>query len=425
MPSGKQNLLYTDNLLEVPGSITVGKSEDIIRYNGFVDNLLEEHKYHCMIPVGTRRYMVLGDLYRDLLTHPSMIRLGEVKELGIMHGERRYLDSETGKTRKSSESLVSAHQRRVAHCLDLAVRNEIATRINSSKEEHVSLAIASGLLHDLYSAALSDQGRLADWGALDEERNIELILEDHGLVERLWRNGVDPEDVISAVRGEHPVIGSLINSGKRNTLDMDRVSYTLTDMRLVGISQPESRLFHDYKMDPYVLDIHEYVNTGEGLVFYRPEAVRRLLYVRAWLSRDNYKSSSNRAGEAFLENELKRLRREGKLRDKYMHALNDHGFEEYLRGVMDPEVFKRFFSRVPGYFEEIARFYFLGKDDVEGLYTEPFIVKQEHAFSPATDTLVLDERRGEVPFREIFPEDAEKIDAIAGSCKYVGVYMMR
>jgi len=48
--------------------------------------------------------------------------------------------------------------------------------------------------------------------------------------------------------------------------------------------------------------------------------------------------------------------------------------------------------------------------------------KKQKKFKPGTGTLVSDDHGRSVPFREFFPEDAKKIEDIADSCEYVGVY---
>jgi len=314
--------------------------------------------------VGTRRVIAHGDLYREITNNPLFIRLCCIKQLGL-HG----LISGRGPDYVSD---VSAQQNRYRHGLDTAVRMEIALRLNGCDNDMVNLGIASGLLHDIYTPAFSDQGKLANREMFDEEKNIEMILKDKRLKKILQKIGVNPTDVISMVRGEYPTFGKFLNSEE---LDIDKISYTVVDSENIHPStvKPEdTHLFEWYRTDPYVRDLHEsiYTDNNGKMAFLRAEPVRKLLYLRAWMHKNYYYSPANRAREAFLENELRKLWKKGKLSKKKMLKMNDSDLEHIIRGHVEERMHREFFSLFPDAFCESAKIKYHSVEEILKKYKD-------------------------------------------------------
>jgi HD superfamily phosphohydrolase len=398
---------------------TMEEISESVNYREEFRDRYEDDIFDREIVVGTRHIVAHGGIYRDITKHPLFLRLAWINQLG-MHG---FIGSSI-----DSEYIVdtSSNQKRYGHSLDTGIRMEVAARVNSFDEEAVKLGIASGLLHDAYMAPMSEQGKRANRKALDEEKNIELILRDKELIKTLSRHNVKPDDVILAVRGQYPAIGKMLNSPE---LDIDKVSYTLIDTCKINPNtvKPEERhLFEWYRWDPLVQNIHEtiFINHNNDVVFLVPGSVKKLLHLRSWMYSNVYFSPTNRAREAFLERELERLWNEGKLSLEKMLKMNDNEFERCIKRYIEKKTHMEIFSMFPDAFHELARIKDGSLEDVQKEYGNRLLVKKQPKFSPATETLVSGRERRSVPFREVFPEDAKKIEDIADSCEYIGVYSM-
>lgn len=419
-------MVTTPNLVEVPACITVGSPEEIRMHLSYVFDFIEGYDTGPPVTVGSRQFLIKGPLYTELMDNPTVRRLGNIKQLGDIRGTWReggYVPDDPEITR--DVYFAGATHTRYLHSLDTAIRMEIATRYNHPYDDTlINLAIASGILHDLYTPPLSEHGAMANREALDEEKNIELIMKDDAILGILNRHGIDPVGVIKAVRGGHPELGRLLNSPG---LDLDKVSYTLIDAAHLGPRPSDMSMFGFYMSDVHTSDIHFFVDICDGEpVYLVPEAVRKILYIRSWMCRDVYKSSANRLREAFLRSELERSWGEGILSIENMLSMNDHEFERFLGSVLDPEIHRNIFQQTfPENLEEVGRFYGESEDDVRKRFGDDVMVIRGKAFNPATGTLVRNYWESEKEnraFREMFPRDAEAMESMAASTEYVGVY---
>ncbi len=415
IPNIERHVIISPNLIEIPDPITLGSYDDIERSRKYVESLKERY-IDCFpiggFQIGTRRIVPQGEIYQDLLKIPSFRRLSNIKQLGMIG-----VFSSVG---TDGQVDMCSYQSRGDHSFDVPIRLEISCRLNSFDEYHVNLSLTSGALHDIYIPAFSDHGKFVDPEKLDEEENIELILSDQDIMAYLKKFGVDARDVIDTVRGKYPIIGQMLNS---KGLDIDQIAYTIMDCDHVHYltacpDQPD--IFIGYRLDPSVRDLHESLDEdGKNVFFLNPRAVRKMLYLKAWLYKNHYLSGSNRAREVFLQHELKK-HTPGKITAEQVRRMEDWQFKNFLE-EMNRSLYKRFLSVDSDSFREIARIRDVGEEEVRKDYGEKFLVKKQKRFNAGTSTLVKRSHKI-MPFSQAFPKDAQILEDMADSCEYVGVY---
>jgi len=415
IPNVERRVIMSPYLAEMPDPITLGAYDDIQRSRKYVESLKDAY-VECFpvggFQIGTRRIVPHGEIYQDLLKIPNFRRLSKVKQLGMIG-----VFSSVG---TDGQMDMCSCQTRGDHSFDVPIRMEISCRLDSFDEDEISLAIASGALHDAYTPAFSEHGKLVDPGKLDEERNIMLIAKDEDTMAYLRKFGVGARDVINAVWGVYPVIGEMLNS---ENLDVDKIAYTIMDsdhVHYLTACPDQTDLFIGYRLDPAVRDLHESISSdGKKVFFTDPHALRKMLYLRAWLHKNHYLSGSNRAREVCLEHELKK-RPAGKVTARQVMKMEDWQFEHYLKEV-NSALYSRFQSADSDSFQEIARIRDASEKDVRKDYGKGFLVKKQARFNPGTCTL-LKMHGSIIPFHEAFPQDAQMLGDIADSCEYIGVY---
>ena len=415
IPNIERRVIMSPNLSEIPDAITLGSYDEIERSRKYVESLKDGYA-DCFpmggFQIGTRRIVPHGEIYQDLLKIPNVRRLFKVRQLGMIG-----VFSGTG---TDGQMDMCSYQNRADHSFDVSIRMEISCGLDGFDEDEINLAIASGALHDIYTPAFSEHGKFVDPEKLDEEKNIRLILSNQDIMAYLKKFGINPHDVIYAVKGSYPVIGAMLNS---SGLDVDQIAYTIMDsdhVHYLTACPDQTDLFIGYRLDPAVRDLHESIsNDGKKVFFMEPHAVRKMLYLQAWLYKNHYLSGSNRAREVCLQNELKK-HRAGKVTAEQVMKMEDWQFEDFLKEIND-KLYSRFQSVDSDSFQEIARIRDASEEEVRKEYGGKFLVKKQGRFNPGTSTL-LKKHRDVVPFFAEFPQDAQTLEDIADSCEYIGVY---
>ena len=350
-------------------------------------------------------YIVHGEIYDDFCSR--IARLENVRQLGL--------------TTASGEYAFTDHTR-FLHSLVMAVMAERVLARNGFSEEVVNLGIASSILHDMATPPFSDYGMLGAGAALDEERAIELFREDRELQSTLGKYRMSWPDVVSCIRGEHPALGRLVNSN--DSLDIDGVSYVAMDAAKIYGNRPDGGIA-PYLQRPHLFDLHEDIVFHDGKpVFSDPDKTADFLAARALMFRDVYYSPQNRAREAFLERELRRLWKEGVLKAERMVSMTDNGFRVLLEGNIPAGLYRAIFLDFYA-FEETRRMPAdrLSEAGVESSGPD-CVVYHKPPFKPKTRTPVM-VRGIPAPLEDALPEAATLIKETARACDYVGVYRLK
>jgi len=299
----------------------------------------ENEKAPFYFTIGNVRLLVHGGIYLDLFTIPQFYRLSGIKQLGTLNGHYMFAGAEH-----------TRHQ----HSIDTAIRVESAvSRLYPNNIELINLAIASGMLHDIFTPPFSEHGKFGNRKGLDEEYNINRVFNYPEILEVLEKYSIDPNELISVIRGEHPKLGKLLNSDQ---LDIDKISYTNMDGRFVVPHYTEPEKFEVYASNPMQFIQESVALTEDGdIAFTDAYAVRDILIRRAELFTGVYSSELNRAREAFLEPELERLWENHDLTVDKILEMNDIELKNFLRDRIDPIIFYELFEIFSDKFEEYNR----------------------------------------------------------------------
>ena len=390
-------------ITEAQPPMEVGTIEDILRSTTTFGDAAARYDDQLIMGIGGKTIIVHGDVYLDMFTCPEILRLFDVRQLGMVSNDHIF----TG-----------ADHKRYSHSLAVALRVEMALRTNSASEELVRLGIVSAALHDAAMPPLSEQGKLGARDALDEEINVAKLVGKPGIAKLLKKHGVKGEDVIACVRGQYPELGPLLNS---KGLDLDQMSYIMDDSAVVLVNEPDQRRMKLYMRDPSVQNLHFGIITNDAYaLFLDPEAVIEMLWMRAWLFRDVYQGSFQRGREAFMEVVMRRLWDEGVLDRKKLLEMQDDEFIALVKRNTDGVLGEALFS-YESMFEEVARCYGETEDSVRRRYGDGFVVKSWKPFRPGTETMVSHRSR-DVPVYVVFPDDAREIESIGRRHGYIGVY---
>ena len=224
---------------------------------------------------------------------------------------------------------------------------------------------------------------------------------------------------------KHPIVGPLINSFQG--IDLDNVAYLLLDHDWVNLGSPfdDMQSFAQAPSKPF--DAYRQLKfIDDQWAFTDGEQIRDLLYFRAMSYQRIYHNPWNRAKEAFISRELKKLHQQGVITTEMMLMIDDTQFQEILAEHLDQKTYENFFWMGVG-FEEVDREYDLTKfNQLEAQYRDDQnkIAYKFKPPRPATDTLV--QHQGEVvSFEQAFPEDAGRIQEIIDSLNYVGIFERR
>lgn len=370
------------------------------KHPGYFRALTDQYDDQIMIFLdhSNVRYIVHGGIYLDFLGSPEISRLGGVRQLGLINANQALM----------------THHTRIEHGLATGIMNELITRRNGLDEGLVNLSTVSGLLHDTATPAYSEYGKLANRGELNEEDNIVLVLD--GLSGLLNKYEIKKDDVVACVRGEHPVIGKLLNS---DGIDTDKISYTGLDIQHLSGYRDLKEIDEYLKSDPFLFDIYEDIRIVNGNpVFSNPKRVTLFLKARATMFRYVYFDSPR---EAFFETKLRNLWSRGILTREKLISMIDGDLDQILLKD-DPEMYDKVtlpFSKI----REVQRIHGGTLEEAKKTFGNDFAVKAWDGFNPATSTLVQTPS-GIKSFEEAYPEEANKIKSIADSCKYIGVYEM-
>lgn len=353
-----------------------------------------------------------GSIYYDLTTTPKINRLNCISHCGKVSVNPYPLSLEN-----SSVGL---------HSYYTALMMEYVLDMLGRDQDEINLGVASSFLHDAALPPFADQGKFASMDDLDEEKNIEYVLDDRDIRRILDKHAISREDVTSCVRGEHGLVGQLLNS--RYGIDLDGISYTMLESSLTD--GPHRVILGQ---DPYLLDLFESIQTVDDVpVFTNKERLRKFLMVRAEMFRNFYHSPSNRAFEAFLGEMFRGLWDKGILTKESLLEMNDSHLENLMKEVVPVEMqYPLFRSFSKDCFQEIGRYdktpdgrIEAQKDLEEEKEQNPdreYLLKEHGSFKTGTRTLV-DVPGGVDEFRNVFPAYTVLIEGIAMDLEYIGLY---
>ncbi|MDP2750580.1 MAG: hypothetical protein Q8O89_07150 [Nanoarchaeota archaeon] len=379
-------------------------------YLHFFKEAVEDYT-HMTLPGYNGRfdiYFMHGEIYRDANHIGILNRLFNIKQLGLLNSE---------------VVIAGFNQTRYLHSLSTALLTELCLTRNGFSEKEINLGIISGLLHDVYSSPLSDQGKLASRRELDEEKIAgKRLIKSKEIIEYAEKYGVSIEEVIKTIQGKN-TIGQLINS---KGLDLDTVSYVLIDF------EKAKTLLHeltgtDLSYLSRSFDLHKGINFLNGeFVYSNPSKVSDMLYLRALLFSNIYRHPNNRAKEAFFEKELKHVWGKS-LNIEKMMRFSDQSFQEFMlnnKNVCNPEVARDLFELTANdHFSEIVQEHDISKfNKMKQKYEDKnTIVAIHNSFNPKTTTKVI--KDGKVcQIRELMPEYCGIIEGMSEMLNFVGVY---
>ncbi|MBU0898694.1 MAG: HD domain-containing protein [Nanoarchaeota archaeon] len=442
-------MIYTTNLVELPSYLHIGTFEDDRKQRR---KKLEIEKHHDTNDsrvfshiIGDKNFLVVGELYLDLLYTKLMSRLIGVEQLGIVKGYKMF----TG-----------ANQNRYYHSVDTGIRMECAARKCSSYDEDVDICIAAGLLHDAYVPPFSDIGNFGRKNGIDEEIEITRIKDDEEVMSVLEKHKIDPDAVIDTIRGEHKYLGQLLNS--KNGLDVDGISYTLIDSFFaVPIYMRSVEEFRRFVSNPQLHYIHEEIiidDNGE-IKFTDAYNLRDFLTLRSHMWAGVYKSSPHRARCVFFEKMMSEFWGKNDISDDEFLQMSDFDFKKLLdkkiNSKYDKGILENIFScLMTDRFEEIDRIYDSEQlhesiEKAKKTYGDAVVVRKQKGFKAATQTLVkipegLESSVHEdwkglemmiedgddivtfdeyVPFERVFPDASKEIEKTSDEKTYTGLYI--
>ena len=265
----------------------VGNSINMERYSRYCLNLdLDEVPYIINNLNSNFNYIFKG-FYRKLTYFEPFRRLFDVKQWGTI---------------QTIPWAFVANHTRAAHSLITAAITNIVLTINNFDDQTIKLGIAAGLCHDIAMPALSDFGKKLDRNKLDEEKNIDLILKTKEATSFFKKYNLDVDEIISYIRGEHQIIGPLINS--KNGIDLDNISYLLLDHSRIRVESPNptNHIYSDLETlaqapsKPFNAYLNlKYNSKNQSWGFTDKNQIKDLLYIRTLLYKRIFCSAWNRS----------------------------------------------------------------------------------------------------------------------------------
>lgn len=306
--------------------------------------LLVSDLYHVFAPPPN------GQIYRDFYHTREFGRLGGIKQLGTVW---------------NTSLNPSNYQTRLVHSLVAAAMMDLVLYWNGFSDEDRHLGIAAGLCHDIATVPYSEQGKLIDPGAYEEETLVEYLIKNSPvLTSALQRNRISLERLVATIQGKGPV-GKLLNS--KQGIDVDNLSYLAVDcmpffvpenirLRIPAVLSQRISLFFaadDPCPDLYTLAnlpnlFSQYKNLrfiDNKWVFSNPFELALLLKFRALMYQQVYNSPEHRAREAFLTRTLRHYKEKGgKVEINDLLKWNDYYFERWFLNTFGHPEFNKFFT---------------------------------------------------------------------------------
>lgn len=403
----------TKNLVYIPptkiGSRKTPKEIAAWDYFRFFNNFIE-FPVNVVLESTTEKfekYIIRGKIYQDFYRTPESIRLSHIKMLGNLN--------KIG----SNVLSFSMTQTRELHSIQTAIILELVLTMNGFGEREINLGIMSGLLHDIATPPLSEQGKGAARKDLNEEDLIsKVIAESKGLKQMIRKYGVKPEEVIGAVRGKG-LIGQLVNS---RGIDADTIAYTGTDYAKARDFFTDFTSQYNYR-GRNLFSIYKDIRfKGDEIYFNNPEKVTHFLLLRAMLFDKIYMSESARAKEAFMAREFSRMwGREITVEkmlacsDTFLESIGHNPKNRLCYDFFNPigqDRFKLIHAQ-----KDMSRF-----DELSKRYNNhDTVVAVSKGFNPKTATKVR-YKRAIIPVSEAMPEECKIIEDYSERMKYVAVY---
>lgn len=350
-------------------------------------------------------YIAFGDIYQDFVRTETMARLGRIAQLG---GSR------------FNQDVYPASHTRLYHSIVTAILGEVVGERLGLSQKEINLLIVSCLLHDSAITPLSDFVNTAIpysgvKNGLGEEENIDFILQRPELQGLFEKYDIDPNNVSRMIKGQYPILGGLVNS---DGIDLDKISYTMVDLWSAGKSASPS--MRRYAGDD-TLDIDTDIEIVDGQVVFRsPERVGKFLLLRATMFDQVYFHPQNKAKEAFFRQRMRELIEKRAINPIDLMMMNDDEFVlGYMERLLSYEEHRDFFSSFSP-FREIGRYYG-DRRDIDYLSGDGIVIEESKPFTTGTATKVFVGKKV-LPFKDVDPEVAGRVDNISKKHGYFGVY---
>lgn len=286
-------------------------------------------------PCKTFRDPVHGDIQLpfgvigDLIDHPDFQRLRRIRQLGVC-----YL------TFHGAEHSRFQHTLGACWLAFQVLRNWSWQQTVELSEEEIQATLCAVLLHDVGHGPFSHALEHVFTGVDHESIGWELIRTRFRTV--LQRHGVEPDEVISILRGDHPrrILHELI-SGQ---LDVDRMDYLQRDCLFTGTRYG---LFDVQRILSHLVSVYDLERGSDVLAVDSKaiEAVEAFLFSRYFMHWQIYFHRTVRASEFLLRSTLSRARAlyherprrleiPGGLRFLFEHSSEIHPDAQFFQGFV-------------------------------------------------------------------------------------------
>ncbi|OPY37398.1 MAG: deoxyguanosinetriphosphate triphosphohydrolase-like protein [Methanoregula sp. PtaU1.Bin051] len=247
-------------------------------------------------------YVEVEEYALDLLDSPALQRLRYIRQLGFSY-------------------LVypGANHTRFEHSLGTMYLADTACRKFGFSDEERKLVSAAALLHDIGHGPFSHASEplLEEYLHRTHDDISEIVHDRAGSI--LLRHGIDPEEVRSIVRGQHPLAGII-----HGELDVDRMDYLLRDAYYTGAPYGT--------VDAQRL-IRHMIRTDEGFVLDENgiNAAESLLIARTLMRPTVYYHHVSRIGESMFHLAVQEHLRETSGNGKHLLEMDDMACMQALR----------------------------------------------------------------------------------------------
>lgn len=378
-----------------------------------------EGPFHIRLPFSDlSEWLPSCGIYDEAVKSLPLTRLGEIKTLSFL--------TFVGPA-PESQYFTEFHHNRLDHSLLVAKVTEYILERNGFPRQTVNLGILAGLLHDVATPAHGDTTKLLDPSNLSEENFWQEAVGEKGL-DFLLQHNVRPPIIDKVIKGQG-CLGKVLDVA-------DRITYVMQDLSALGVESPQTRLdvylreFNSlFLADPKIGNIYQEVvvdGSGNEVVFIDPRRLGIFLQLRAILHKRLYLNPVSQGRDLFVANLLRplysvddsSLLTPRKLRQMTDDELMRRLYEYYHPNLPDPGSFSfSLLNFVPSYQK------FTSRDEADQCaqrlsQNKGLVIigtKESPGFDPATSYKVRTQEGKFIPFRELDPGTAAKIEEIARS----------